>query len=71
MEQLDLFEDGPQPIQRYLHVWSEKERAHRLNKKTPDRPPGNAMVGNIQAASFSTGIADSSGQTSRQLVRKC
>lgn len=43
MEQLDLFDDLV-PVQRYLTAWSEKERAHRLNKKTPDRPPGKSRV---------------------------
>lgn len=34
MIQLDLFEDeGPQPVQRWLYVWTEAERA----KKCPTR----------------------------------
>ena len=37
MEQLDLFDDLV-PIQQYLHVWTEAERARQLNKKsTPGR----------------------------------
>lgn len=36
MTQLDLFEDeGPQPIQRWLHIWSEAERAARVKKPAP------------------------------------
>lgn len=26
MHQLELFEEGPQPIQRWLHVWDEAKR---------------------------------------------
>lgn len=33
MKQLELFEDGLVPIQRYLHVWSEAERDRRLKKE--------------------------------------
>ena len=33
MQQLELFdEEGPQPIQRWLHVWSEAERERRIKK---------------------------------------
>lgn len=39
MKQLDLFEDLA-PIQQYLHVWSEVERAHRLDKKAPAQGRG-------------------------------
>lgn len=38
MEQLELFEDGPQPIQRWLHVWSEAERERRIKNPSTVRP---------------------------------
>lgn len=35
MDQLELFESGElQPIQKWLHVWTEAQRA-ALNKKAP------------------------------------
>lgn len=37
MEQLDLFDDLV-PVQRYLHVWNDAERARRLNKKPAPAP---------------------------------
>ncbi len=51
MKQLDLFEDeGPQPIQRWLHVWSEADRERRIKKARtlgcepcgPENPPKRA-----------------------------
>ena len=36
MTQLELFEeDGPQPIQRWLHVWTDAQR--EMMKKSPTR----------------------------------
>lgn len=32
MEQLELPLEGPQPIQKWLHVWTEAERAARTKK---------------------------------------
>jgi hypothetical protein len=54
MEQMELFETGDlQPIQKYLHVWSDADRAH---KKTQCREakgeglPRQAGGGGIHAA---------------------
>lgn len=34
MEELELFESGDlKPVSHWLHVWTEAERARRLNKK--------------------------------------
>ena len=39
MQQLDLFDDeGPQPIQRWLHVWSEADRERRIKNPSTVRP---------------------------------
>lgn len=45
MKQLELFETNSlKPIRKWLHVWSEAERARAIKNPTT-RPPGNA-VGN-------------------------
>lgn len=65
MKQLELFnDDGPQPIQRWLHVWTDAERASRKKCPAPEaqgEDPANRVGGvadeaacqRIQAASFS------------------
>lgn len=35
MKQIELFEDLV-PIQQYLHVWTEAERAARIKSPTPE-----------------------------------
>lgn len=74
MEQLELFE-GMQPI-KLLHTWQEKRRRALLHDAGNRAKPGRevtdeAACERIQAASFSAGSAESSGQMSAQLVRKC
>ena len=79
MVQMELFE-GLVPLQQYLHVWTEAERARAIKKpgcearakdrSDPVREDGERDA-HIQAASLSAGSAESSGHTSRQLVRKC
>lgn len=49
MKQLELFnDDGPQPIQRWLHVWTDAERASRKKCPTPEaqgEDPANRVGG--------------------------
>jgi hypothetical protein len=41
MEQLELFvEEGPQHVRKWLHVWTEAERA---NKKAPAQSRGESL----------------------------
>lgn len=75
MEQLELFK-GLQPI-KLLQSWQEKQRHALLhdtaNRAKPSREEiaDRAACERIQATAFSGGRDDSSGQISRQLVRKC
>lgn len=75
MKQLELFEPGLQPIRRWLTEWTPEERAKKIPRperaegKTPAEPAGGGFPG--QAASFSGGISESSGQIERQSERKC
>lgn len=59
MEQLDLFETGElQPIQKWLHVWSEakREAANKKAREEAGKLRGGKPEGGIhQAASLSSG----------------
>jgi hypothetical protein len=68
---LELF-SGLVPVQQYLHVWTEAERA---NKKAPAQGRGESLPkqagGNVEgerhhAAAFSGELPDNSGQISAQ-----
>lgn len=53
MRQMELFE-GLEPIQRYLHVWTEAERARAIKSPTPEAqgevPGDRAQEGQTIAA---------------------